>query len=97
MDRRQRKHGEWREQELGDYDVVLCIPSCTYTGNPSILQYCGSKKHDACEAVENGGGVGKAGTPVRESGDRRGQEEEGEAQPEHHWQWLRTAQAKGIG
>lgn len=69
-DRGQRKQGEQREKDQGNYDVVLSIPSRTHAGNPSIFQCSGSKKHDACEAVENGGGVGKAGTLV--SKERRG-------------------------
>lgn len=34
---------------------------------------------------------------MSESGVRRGREEEGEAEPEHHLRWLSKAQCEGIG
>lgn len=55
--------------------ILLTLPPCTYTGNPSFFKCCESRKHDACEAEENGGGVGKAGTPVSERGEDKRRKE----------------------
>lgn len=66
MDCGQGKHKEQREQQTSDCDVTRTKPPSTCTGNPSILYAAASRKHDACEAVENGGGVGTTGTPVSE-------------------------------
>lgn len=49
------QHGE---QEHSDCDAVLSILKSTFTGNPSVLNAVVQEKHDACEAVENGGGGG---------------------------------------
>ncbi len=46
---------------------MLPLPSCTYTGNPSILNAVDQESMTLVR--ENGGGVWKAGTPVSEGGE----------------------------
>lgn len=66
-----RRQGEHvRKQEAGGWDVEHHMQKRDLSGN-LYFKYCGSRQRDACEAVENGGGVGKAGMPVSESRERR--------------------------
>lgn len=83
-----------QREERGDCDVVVKYTLLQAHWKPLYFKCCGSRKHDACEAVEDGGGVGKAG---RHASECEWREEEGEAQAEHHWQWLRKGEDEGIG
>lgn len=61
MYRARAKHEEQPELRQGDCDVGAQHTLLHLHWKPLCYKCRGSRKHDACEAVENGGGVGKAG------------------------------------
>ena len=74
-DTRQRKQQGQMWQEQANYNILCSVPSCPYAGNLSFFHAVDQKKkHDACEAAENGGGVRQAGRHASERewrGERR--------------------------
>ena len=79
MYRARAKHEEQPELRQGDCDVGAQHTLLHLHWKPLCYKCRGSRKHDACEAVENGGGVGKAGnagewdwSEERTRGGRRG-------------------------